>query len=208
MHLLTSWKEIAIYLGRTTRTVQRWERSLNLPVYRTGTPCSGIVYAFREDIDRWLVAGDQSHAPIPPFVNGPLNNHGLDDIVEALPHLAWIADLNGFVEFVNPRWNEYTGQAVFNPFPAGMRDAIHPDDLQPAKGLWKAAVRSGEAFEATYRIRGKNGQYRWFIAKANLFRDRAGSFEKWIGTCTDIHDHKGLLYIPPTSAPQHKGSAI
>lgn len=194
MRLLTSWKEIASYLGRTTRTVQRWERSLSLPVYRTGTISSGIVYAFREDIDRWLAkSGENADASVPPMVNGRLNGCSLDDFIEALPHLAWIADVNGLVEFVNQRWNEYTGQSLTNPFPSGMQDAVHPDDLAPVRHLWKAAVASSEAFEARYRIRAKNGQYRWFVGKANLLRDKEDGLAKWVGTCTDIHDHQGAL---------------
>lgn len=51
---LESWKEIATYLGRTVRTVQRWERLKGLPVHRHGHGANGSVYAFKEDIDQWL----------------------------------------------------------------------------------------------------------------------------------------------------------
>jgi len=53
---LDSWKEIALYLDRGVRTVQRWERDLGLPVHRIGKGDRGSVFAFRHEIDRWLEA--------------------------------------------------------------------------------------------------------------------------------------------------------
>jgi len=52
--LLTSWKEIACYLGKGVRTVQRWEQQYGLPVRRPNGKVKGIVHATREDLDRWL----------------------------------------------------------------------------------------------------------------------------------------------------------
>jgi TolB-like protein len=49
-----SWKEIATYLGKTVRTVQRWERLKGLPVHRHGHGKNGSLYAFKRDIDQWL----------------------------------------------------------------------------------------------------------------------------------------------------------
>jgi TolB-like protein len=51
---LDSWKEIAAYLRKTVRTVQRWERTKGLPVHRHGHGKNGSVYAFKSDLDRWL----------------------------------------------------------------------------------------------------------------------------------------------------------
>lgn len=51
---LTSWKEIAQYLGKGVRTVQRWERTFGLPVRRPAAHSKGIVFALAEDLDSWL----------------------------------------------------------------------------------------------------------------------------------------------------------
>jgi hypothetical protein len=53
---LDSWKEIALYLDRGVRTVQRWERDLGLPVRRIGKSDRGPVFGYRHEIDRWLEA--------------------------------------------------------------------------------------------------------------------------------------------------------
>jgi hypothetical protein len=50
---LESWKEIAAYLGRGVRTVQRWEQAEELPIHRHHHGKRGTVYAFRHEIDRW-----------------------------------------------------------------------------------------------------------------------------------------------------------
>jgi TolB-like protein/Tfp pilus assembly protein PilF len=50
---LDSWKEIAAYLGRTERTVRRWEDSLGLPIHRLALEKRGSVYASRAELDQW-----------------------------------------------------------------------------------------------------------------------------------------------------------
>lgn len=52
--LFTSWKEIAAYLGKGVRTVQRWEQQFGLPVRRPNAREKGIVHANRQELDRWL----------------------------------------------------------------------------------------------------------------------------------------------------------
>jgi hypothetical protein len=52
--VLTSWKEIATYLCKGVRTVQRWEQTLGLPVQRPNGKPKGIVFAARDDLDKWL----------------------------------------------------------------------------------------------------------------------------------------------------------
>jgi len=54
LELLTSWKEIASYLGKGVRTVQRWEQQFDLPVRRPNEKAKGIVHATREELDQWL----------------------------------------------------------------------------------------------------------------------------------------------------------
>jgi hypothetical protein len=52
--VLNSWKEVAAYLGRGVRTVQRWERELRLPVRRPRGKSRSAVIAFKTELDRWL----------------------------------------------------------------------------------------------------------------------------------------------------------
>lgn len=58
-HLLNSWKEIAAYLGRGVRTVQRWENQLGLPVHRPAGKDHSAVLAFSSELDQWLTRKPQ-----------------------------------------------------------------------------------------------------------------------------------------------------
>ena len=51
---LDSWKAIAEYLSRDVHSVQRWERSLGLPVHRVSGEKGGVVFAFTGELERWL----------------------------------------------------------------------------------------------------------------------------------------------------------
>ncbi len=64
------WKEIASYLGKSVRTVQRWEREFGLPVQRPDAGSKGLVRVTREELDRWVAArwsqrSETSQAAIP-----------------------------------------------------------------------------------------------------------------------------------------------
>ena len=55
--VLHSWKEIAAYLGKGVRTVQRWEQLLGLPVQRLKNRTKGTVEASTDELDQWLLMG-------------------------------------------------------------------------------------------------------------------------------------------------------
>src|ERR1700721_1149055 len=54
------------------------------------------------------------------------------------------------------------------------------------------SVQEGGHYESEYRLRSKDGDYRWFRSRAVPIRDTAGKIVKWYGTCSDIHDSKLL----------------
>jgi hypothetical protein len=73
--LLNSWKEIASYLDRGVRTVQRWERELGLPVHRVGTGKRSPVFAVVTELNFWVsttAAARNGEAPRPQLVRVPV----------------------------------------------------------------------------------------------------------------------------------------
>ncbi len=60
---LNSWKEIAAYLGRGVRTVQRWERDLGLPIHRESEHLRSPVYALTAELDEWIRRGTGARKP-------------------------------------------------------------------------------------------------------------------------------------------------
>ena len=69
---------------------------------------------------------------------------------------------------------------------------MHPEDREPSWEHWTQCVGSGRAYESEYRLRGGDGRYRWFRARAVPLRDAQGTIVKWYGTCSDVHDSKLL----------------
>lgn len=64
-NVLTCWKEIAVYLGKGVRTVQRWEAMFGLPVRRAGAGTHRAVLAIPEELDAWLLnQGVEPHSEL------------------------------------------------------------------------------------------------------------------------------------------------
>jgi diguanylate cyclase (GGDEF)-like protein/PAS domain S-box-containing protein len=111
-------------------------------------------------------------------------------MAEAVPEIIWTADPTGFVDYCNQNMIRYSGLTLEQVRGTAWASTIHPDDLDLCMEKWKNALAAGEAYEAQYRIRGNDGNYRWFLIRANPIRDPAGTILKWFGTCTDIESQK------------------
>jgi PAS domain S-box-containing protein len=112
-------------------------------------------------------------------------------LADAMPQIVWSARPDGFLDYYNARWYEFTG------FPEGQggddswKPILHPDDVQKCLDTWYGAVRSGEGYQIQYRFKDRRtGGYRWYLGRALPVRDEAGRVVRWFGTCTDIDDQK------------------
>lgn len=109
--------------------------------------------------------------------------------VELNPQMPWISDPDGFILEVSPRWAAITGSDPNEAAGWGWTAWVHEDDLPVTQQLWKKALDTGEAVDVRYRVRGADGSYRWYRARAHPRRDEAGNCVCWYGTLEDIHDH-------------------
>lgn len=111
-------------------------------------------------------------------------------ITEAMPQMVWSTRPDGFHEYFNRRWYDFTG------VPAGSTDGkewesvVHPDDQDRAWHVWRHSLATGEPYEMHYRLRHHSGQYRWALGRALPVHDESGRIIRWFGTCTEIHDQK------------------
>ena len=108
----------------------------------------------------------------------------------AMPQLVWTCSREGDCIFQSPQWEAVTGQTAAASLGYGWLEMIHPGDRERTADVWKAAVDGWRTYEADYRLRGKDGTYRWFLARAEPLSDPSGEPRYWIGTSTDIHDAK------------------
>ena len=115
----------------------------------------------------------------------------LRDVIETMPTFAWTALANGYLDFVNRHWQQYTGLPIGKTVGSGWEAAVHPEDLERYINAWRASLASGQPFESEVRYRrALDGQYRWFVARAVPLRDGRGNVVKWYGISTDIEDRK------------------
>jgi len=114
----------------------------------------------------------------------------LQTIIDTIPTLAWSSEADGSVEFVNLRWRNYTGLTTEQARGSGWQAAIHPEDVGWLSDQRRITMASGKPFELEARMRRYDGQYRWFINRADPLLDEQGKIVKWYGTNTDIDDRK------------------
>jgi PAS domain S-box-containing protein len=115
---------------------------------------------------------------------------GHPTMIDAIPTMAWSSRPDGFIEFVNQRWLDYTGFSRDEAVGWGCNAAFHPDDRGPLADKWCALVTSGQPGEIEARMRRRDGEYRWFLLRAEPVRDQHGWIIKWYGVNIDIEDRK------------------
>ena len=111
-------------------------------------------------------------------------------MAEAVPEMIWTATPDGMDDFFNDKWFDYTGRTPEQTLGRGWTATVHPDDLAPCLAKWDNALRTGEPYDVEYRLRGRDGIYRWFLGRANPILNSTGEVIKWFGTCTDIENQK------------------
>ena len=111
-------------------------------------------------------------------------------LADTMPQMVWSTRPDGFHDYYNARWYEFTGMPVGSTDGVGWNGMFHPDDQDRAWGVWRHSLETGEPYEIEYRLRDANGEYRWTLGRALPIRDKNGVITRWFGTCTDIHDHK------------------
>jgi PAS domain S-box-containing protein len=111
-------------------------------------------------------------------------------MIDMIPALAWCCFADGATEFTNKRWLDYTGLSEDEALGWGWQRSVHPDDLGKLVETWRAVLASGEPGGGEARIRRFDGEYRWFLIRAEPFRDKHGNVVRWYGTSTDIEDLK------------------
>src|SRR6266545_6058166 len=114
----------------------------------------------------------------------------LRQLADAMPQIVYTCGPDGLVDYGNQRWVEYVGVPVEQSLGSKWIEAIHPDDREITRRRLRQAGETGQPFETEYRLRRKDGQFRWYLARGSPIRNEQGRIVKWIGTSTDIHDRK------------------
>ena len=111
-------------------------------------------------------------------------------LADNIPNLAWMTDSKGWIFWYNKQWYDYTGTTLEEMQGWGWQKVHHPDYIDAVTKEWSASIEMGEIWEDTFPLRGKDGNYRWFLSRAIPIRDGQGKVQRWFGTNTDITERK------------------
>ena len=111
-------------------------------------------------------------------------------LADSMPQMVWATLPDGYHEYFNQQWYEYTGLSFEQTKASAWASVLHPDDTTRTWDVWRNCLETGDLYQIEYRMRRADGQYRWFLARATPARDEAGNIVRWYGTCTDVDDQK------------------
>lgn len=114
-------------------------------------------------------------------------------LADVMPQIVWTAQPNGTLDYYNQRWYDYTEMTFDQTKDWGWQVVLHPNDLQDCLERWTQAISTGEVYETEYRFkRAIDKTYRWHLNRAVPMRDLDRTIVLWVGTSTDIDDHKQI----------------
>jgi PAS domain S-box-containing protein len=138
----------------------------------------------------------------------------LRDVIETVPAMLWSSLPDGSLDFINRRWQEFTGLAAEDALGWTWEAVVHPEDHGRFVADWRAALAEGQPIESELRVRAANGEYRWLLVRNVPLRDELGKIVKWYGTSFDIHErkraeealHRSEAYLAEAQKLTHTGS--
>ena len=111
-------------------------------------------------------------------------------LVAATSQMVWTTTAQGEVAGDIPSWRAFTGQSLEEIQGWGWSHALHPDDRERTAAIWSRAVSARSLYDTEYRIRRADGEYRYFAVRGVPVLEPNGGVREWVGTCTDITEHK------------------
>ena len=111
-------------------------------------------------------------------------------LADNIAQFAWTADASGAIYWYNQRWYDYTGTSFEAMQGWGWKAVHHPDHVDRVVERFGRFVASGEPWEDTFPLRGKDGAYRWYLSRALPIRAADGTLLRWFGTNTDITEQR------------------
>ncbi|HMF60928.1 MAG TPA: PAS domain-containing protein, partial [Vicinamibacterales bacterium] len=119
----------------------------------------------------------------------------LQATLDMIPAFTWYAAPSGALLFVNSRCADYLGLPTDHPLRFGT-DAgaawdshiplLNPDDHEETRRVWSTCLSTGCAGEVSFRARDAQGNYRWFLSRAEPLRAADGTVQYWIGVNLEI----------------------
>ena len=161
-----------------------------------------------DDSERWVVSRGESFTGTSG--DGPRRFGAIIDITErkraeealresedrfrtmanSAPVMIWVAGPDKLCNFFNKGWLDFTGRTLGQELGNGWVESVHPEDLERCLGVYFKAFDARKEFEMEYRLRRKDGEFRWLLDHGVPRSESSGTFLGYIGTAIDITEHK------------------
>jgi PAS domain S-box-containing protein len=109
--------------------------------------------------------------------------------------MQWAARPDLSCEYLSASWLDFTGCSAEQALGDGWSRCVHPDDLMRWLERCVRAFDERETFEIEYRLRRRDGEYRWVLDHGEPYYSRDGTFLGYVGYCVDIDDRKRTRQI-------------
>ena len=113
-------------------------------------------------------------------------------LIDSSSIMLWTTDRDGYCTYLSKRWFDYTGRTPEQDIGFGWLENVHIHDLPHTSEQFMSANAAHRPFSIDYRLRGRNGQYRWAIDVGVPRFDDDGQPLGYVGTVVDVHDLKML----------------
>ncbi len=104
--------------------------------------------------------------------------------------MIWMAGSDKLRDWFNQPWLDFTGRTMEQELGNGWAEDLHPDDLARFLAIYNSSFDARREFSIEYRLRRRDGEYRWILAHGVPRFDAGGEFEGFVGSCIDIDDRK------------------
>ncbi len=111
-------------------------------------------------------------------------------VANTAPVMIWTAGTDRNCSYVNKTWLDFTGRPLEAELGDGWVEGVHPDDSNRCLQTYTEAFNRRESFEMHYRVRRRDGEYRWVLGYGVPRFNSDGTFAGYIGSCVDITERK------------------
>jgi two-component system CheB/CheR fusion protein len=160
-------------------TKDRWFAVRIMPYRTLENVIDGVVITFTDASDRKAMEGELRQQA-----------SEFRQMAESLPNLVLGCRLDGSCDYVSPQWLGYTGATAAELLGHGWLHAVHDDEREDVRQKWRAAIKAGSTLDLEFRLRGRDGKYRWFKSRTVPIRDVHGKLVKWYATSSEVNDLK------------------
>jgi len=109
-------------------------------------------------------------------------------LADSMPQMVWSASSAGVCDYFNARWYEFTGVRIGSADGDAWSLLIHPGDRTATMAAWGECLANGAPLHTEFRLRHRDGSYRWVLGRAQAERNDADEITQWYGTFTDIEE--------------------